>query len=67
MLRLGIEIDGEGFTDLNESEKSELVQKYSEPFSAENIDHLLTEEPEILEEQRKIKSRLYLRIPYLKY
>ena len=39
-----MEIGGEAFTDLHEFEISELVQKDSELFSAEVIDHLLTEE-----------------------
>ena len=54
LLGLGMETGGEGFTNLNRSEISELVQKDLEPFSAEDIDHLLTEESEILEKQTKI-------------
>ena len=51
LLRLGMEIGGEWFAGLTESEIADLVQKDSVPFSAEDIDNLLTEELEILEEQ----------------
>ena len=51
LLRLRMEIFGEGFTDLNESEISELTQKDSEPFLVEDIDHLFSEEFEIFQEQ----------------
>ena len=46
-----MEICVEGFTDLNESEISELTQKDSEPFLVEDIDHLLSEEFEIFQER----------------